>query len=106
MQTKAIIFDFGFTLFKFKEPSVEKFFECFNRGLLKSVDLLKKMKVFQEETIAKQFIKAFNEKKNEYFKLSVKTKKEFTTSYFPGGVKLNEMRRCCKKCTKSNRTRL
>ncbi len=81
MRTKAVIFDFGFTLYAFKEPSVEKFFECFNKGLLKSVDLLKKMNIFQDETTIKEFIKVFNKKKTEYFKLSVKTKKEYTTSY-------------------------
>jgi len=41
MSIKGIIFDFGFTLFYFDNPSVERYVECFKKGLLKSIDLLK-----------------------------------------------------------------
>ena len=37
MTVKGIIFDFGFTLFYFDNPSVERYTECFKKGLLKSV---------------------------------------------------------------------
>ena len=38
MKIKALIFDFGFTLFYFDNPSVERYNECFKKGLLKSIE--------------------------------------------------------------------
>ena len=38
---KGIIFDFGFTLFYFDNPSVERYYECFKKGLVKSIETLK-----------------------------------------------------------------
>ncbi|KKL92532.1 hypothetical protein LCGC14_1883780 [marine sediment metagenome] len=35
MRIKGVIFDFGFTLFYFENPSVERYYDCFKKGLLK-----------------------------------------------------------------------
>ena len=81
MKLKGIIFDFGFTLFSFENPSVEKYFDCFNRGLLKSIKLLKDKSVLKEEDeIDQDFINAFNRKRANSFKLAMKTKEEFPTT--------------------------
>lgn len=81
MKTKAIIFDFGFTLFSFENPSIEKYSDCFKRGLLKSIDLLKSKKILEEEDkLVKDFINAFNKKRASSFRLAMKTKDEFPTT--------------------------
>jgi HAD superfamily hydrolase (TIGR01549 family) len=81
MKIKGIIFDFGFTLFSFENPSVEKYFDCFKRGLLKSIDLLKVKRVLEEEDeIVNDFIKIFNKKRTNSFRLAMKTKEEFPTT--------------------------
>ena len=49
MKVKGVIFDFGFTLFYFDEPSIEKYFECFKTGLVDSIDLLKKHNILKEK---------------------------------------------------------
>ncbi|MBY9011426.1 MAG: HAD family hydrolase [Candidatus Lokiarchaeota archaeon] len=81
MKVKGIIFDFGFTLFSFENPSVEKYFECFNRGLLKSIDILKDKNILEEEDdLVKDFISIFNKKRANSFRLAMKTKDEFPTT--------------------------
>ena len=81
MKIKGIIFDFGFTLFSFENPSVEKYFDCFKRGLLKSIDLLKVKRILDEEDeIVKDFIDIFNKKRAKSFRLAMKTKDEFPTT--------------------------
>ncbi|GAH77444.1 unnamed protein product [marine sediment metagenome] len=79
MRVKGLIFDFGFTLFSFENPSIEKYYDCFNRGLLKSLDILKQEKIIEEKEID-NFIKIFNRKRNIFFKSSLKTKEEFPTT--------------------------
>ncbi|MFX1358679.1 MAG: HAD family hydrolase [Promethearchaeota archaeon] len=82
MNIKGIIFDFGFTLFYFKDVSVEKYFDCFKRGLLKSIKLLKKSNILKDDSILiKKFIKTFQKTRFDYFRKSVKTKNEFPTTY-------------------------
>ncbi|NVM17398.1 MAG: HAD family hydrolase [Candidatus Lokiarchaeota archaeon] len=81
MKVKGIIFDFGFTLFSFENPSVEKYFDCFNRGLLKSIDLLKEKRILdQQEEIVSDFITTFKKKRANSFRQAMKTKDEFPTT--------------------------
>ena len=77
---KGVIFDFGFTLFYFDDPSVERYFECFKRGLLKSADILKEKRILKEKTSIEKFIKNFEKKRLDSFRKSIKTKIEFPTS--------------------------
>lgn len=81
MKLKGIIFDFGFTLFSFENPSVEKYLDCFKRGLLKSIETLKEENIFKEKaTVIDQFIKKFNKTRSHAFKIQRKTKEEYPTS--------------------------
>jgi HAD superfamily hydrolase (TIGR01549 family) len=80
MKVKGIIFDFGFTLFYFNNPSVERYYECFKKGLLKSIDVLKNIQVWNEEMSDESFIKRFAKKREHFFRKSIKTKTEFPTS--------------------------
>ena len=81
MKLKGIIFDYGFTLFSFENPSVEKYLDCFKRGLLKSIETLKGENIFKEsDTVIDQFIKAFNRERSHAFKIQRKTKEEYPTS--------------------------
>jgi len=81
MNIKGIIFDFGFTLFHFKDVSMEKYLDCYKRGLKKSLEHLQKINIILNDEIAAKFTKYFNEKRNFFFKESRKTKNEYTTSY-------------------------
>ncbi|NVM45191.1 MAG: HAD family hydrolase [Candidatus Lokiarchaeota archaeon] len=81
MKVKGIIFDFGFTLFSFENPSVEKYMDCFKRGLSKTIETLKKENIFKEtDVVIDQFIKIFNRKRSHAFKIQRKTKEEYPTS--------------------------
>jgi HAD superfamily hydrolase (TIGR01549 family) len=80
MNIKGIIFDFGFTLFYFNNPSVERYYECFKKGLLKSIDILKEKQVWSKELSSDMFIKQFAKKRQHFFRKSIKTKTEFPTS--------------------------
>ena len=77
---KGIIFDFGFTLFYFDNPSVERYYECFKKGLLKSIGILKEKQVWSEEISDESFVKKFAKKREHFFRKSIKTKTEFPTS--------------------------
>lgn len=81
MKIEGLIFDFGFTLFEFKDASVEKYFECYRKGLRKTIEKLKETKVLNNEEIINHFSKLFNKKRALFFKTSIKTKKEYPTSY-------------------------
>jgi len=80
MDIKGIIFDFGFTLFYFEDPSVERYYECFNKGLKKCVGLLKEANIIKNDEAAEKFLNLFNREKRSAFKLSFKTKLEYPTS--------------------------
>ncbi len=80
MTVKGIIFDFGFTLFYFDNPSVERYYECFKKGLLKSIDILKEKRVWSEELSNESFVKKFAKSRQHFFRKSIKTKTEFPTS--------------------------
>jgi HAD superfamily hydrolase (TIGR01549 family) len=80
MKIKGFIFDFGFTLFYFDNPSVEKYYECFKKGLLKSIDILKEKRVWSKKINDESFIKTFAKKRQYFFRKSIKTKTEFPTS--------------------------
>ncbi len=80
MVIKGIIFDFGFTLFYFDNPSVEKYYECFREGLIKSIGILKEKQVWNDNLTNEAFIKKFSTKRQHFFRKSIKTKMEFPTS--------------------------
>lgn len=80
MSIKGIIFDYGFTLFHFDNPSVERYYECFKEGLLKSIELLKEKHVWNDKISDELLIKKFSKKREQYWRESRKTKKEFPTS--------------------------
>ncbi|MFX0038678.1 MAG: HAD family hydrolase [Promethearchaeota archaeon] len=80
MRIKGVIFDFGFTLFYFDNPSVERYYECFKKGLLKSINILKAKGVWSEELSNESFVKRFAKQRQHFFKKSIKTKIEFPTS--------------------------
>ncbi len=80
MAIKGIIFDFGFTLFNFDNPSVEKYYECFKKGLLKSIELLKEKQVWNDKISNELLLKKFANKREQYWREGRKTKKEFPTS--------------------------
>ncbi|MFX1502450.1 MAG: HAD family hydrolase [Promethearchaeota archaeon] len=80
MKIKGFIFDFGFTLFYFDTPSVEKYYECFKKGLLKSINVLKDKQVWSKEITDEAFIERFAKKRQHFFRKSIKTKNEFPTS--------------------------
>ncbi len=80
MIIKGVIFDFGFTLFYFDNPSVERYYECFKKGLLKSIEILKENQVWNENLTNEAFIKTFSKKREQFFRKSIKTKMEFPTS--------------------------
>ena len=81
MKIKGIIFDFGFTLFEFIDVSMDKYFNCFRKGLNKSIEKLKESNLIDDLDTIKEFIKTFNNKRASYFRKSVRTKQEFPTSY-------------------------
>ncbi|MEE9378425.1 MAG: HAD family hydrolase [Candidatus Lokiarchaeia archaeon] len=80
MMVKGIIFDFGFTLFYFDNPSVQRYYECFKKGLLKSIGILKEKLAWSEEISDESFFKKFAKKREHFFRKSIKTKTEFPTS--------------------------
>lgn len=80
MQIKGIIFDFGFTLFYFDNPSVERYYECFKKGLLKSIDILKENRIWNENITTETFLNRFGKKRQHFFRKSIKTKIEFPTT--------------------------
>jgi len=80
MSIKGIIFDYGFTLFHFDNPSVERYYECFKSGLLKSIELLKKKHIWNDKLTGELLLQRFFKKREQYWRESRKTKKEFPTS--------------------------
>lgn len=80
MKVKGVIFDFGFTLFEFKNASVENYLNSYKEGLSKSVEKLKEQNIIKLDKVEKLFIKTFIKERNANFKTSIKTKCEFTTS--------------------------
>ncbi|MHA2281767.1 MAG: HAD family hydrolase [Promethearchaeota archaeon] len=80
MTVNGIIFDFGFTLFYFDNPSVERYNECFKNGLLKSIDFLKEKQVWNDNLSKEFFVKEFTKERAISWGESRKTKKEFPTS--------------------------
>ncbi len=79
MKFEGLIFDFGFTLFEFKDASVKRYLESYKKGLDKSVLKLKEYKVIEDKDTEKNFIKTFFKERNSNFKNSIKTKQEFPT---------------------------
>ena len=80
MSIKGIIFDYGFTLFHFDNPSVERYYECFKKGLLKSIDYLKELNIWKDQISEDDFVKKFAKARETFWRKSRKTKEEFPTS--------------------------
>ena len=78
MTINGIIFDFGFTLFYFDNPSLERYQECFKKGLLKSIDLLKEKQVWNNNISDESFVKNFANKRAQYWREGRKTKIELS----------------------------
>lgn len=81
MKVKGIIFDFGFTLFEFEGVSIEKYMNCYKKGLQKSIGYLQESQVLRNDDATSNFVKLFNKKRVFFFKQSRKTKLEYATSY-------------------------
>ncbi|TFG11355.1 MAG: HAD family hydrolase [Promethearchaeota archaeon] len=79
MNTKGVIFDFGFTLFEFKNASVANYLNSYRQGLSKSIDKLKNIKIIEDDEIEKLFIRQFTKERNTNFKNSIKTNSEVPT---------------------------
>jgi HAD superfamily hydrolase (TIGR01549 family) len=77
---RGIIFDFGFTLFYFNEASLEKYLNCYKRGLKKSIEVLKGLGILKQTSEANKFMNKFNSLRTRYFRESMKTNKEYPTS--------------------------
>ncbi len=80
MMIKGVIFDFGFTLFYFDNPSLERYYDFFKKGLLKSIDLLREIQVLDDNFTIESFLEIFKKKREHFFRKSIKTKTEFQTS--------------------------
>ena len=81
MNIKGIIFDFGFTLFYFKDVSLEKYLDCYKRGLQLSIQHLQDSNIIIDKKVANKLFKFFLEKRNYFFKESQKTKIEYSTVF-------------------------
>ena len=79
MKFEGLIFDFGFTLFEFKDASVKNYLKSYKKGLDKSIVKLKEYKVIENNDTEKLFIDKFNRERSSNFKNSIKTKREFPT---------------------------
>jgi len=82
MNIKGIIFDFGFTLYYFEDVSIDKYFECFRRGMKKSIEYLKNLKIFeQDDKKIYEFQNIFKKKRAHFFRKSIRNKEEYPTSF-------------------------
>ncbi|MFX0140818.1 MAG: HAD family hydrolase [Candidatus Hodarchaeota archaeon] len=82
MDIKGIIFDFGFTLYYFEDVSLEKYFECFRKGLMKSIEFLKENNIISnDQAIIAKFIELFKKRRMNFFRKSIKTKDEYPTAF-------------------------
>jgi HAD superfamily hydrolase (TIGR01549 family) len=80
-EIKGIIFDFGFTLFYFEEASLEKYIDCYKKGLQKSADFLSRRDILQGESLKKKFLRRFNKlQRNAFEKRSEGKHEEYPTS--------------------------
>ncbi len=81
MNVKGIIFDFGFTLFNFRNVSMDSYMDAYRRGLQKSIALLKEQQIFKDQTVIEKFKKLIKRKRASFFQKSMKTKEEFPTTF-------------------------
>ena len=80
MKIKALILDFGFTLFYFKEVTLEKYLDSYKNGLNNALDSLKKGRILVDESSLRKFKSIFNKKRSNYFKDSLKSNREYPTA--------------------------
>jgi len=79
-EIKGIIFDFGFTLYYFKDATVEKYMDCYKEGLERCIQKLHKTDILKDSSEKHKFKKIFNKRRLESFKLSRNTSEEFPTT--------------------------
>ncbi|MBN1803371.1 MAG: HAD family hydrolase [Candidatus Lokiarchaeota archaeon] len=79
MSIKGVVFDFGFTLFYFKDVSLEKYLACYNKGLEESIKFLRNIRILNDKSREMEFKSIFIDRRNQRFKESRITNLEFTT---------------------------
>ena len=80
IKPEGIIFDFGFTLFHFMNPSLENYIETEYQGLNLVAEFLKKEGLFSDESFD-IFVKNVKKQNIKFLYLSFKTKLEYPTTY-------------------------
>ncbi|MFX1395650.1 MAG: HAD family hydrolase [Promethearchaeota archaeon] len=81
MTVKGVIFDFGFTLFYFKEVSIEKYMNCYKKGLNDSIEHLKQSNIINTNEITREFKNIFVSSRKVFFERSRINNFEYTTAY-------------------------
>lgn len=89
IKPEGIIFDFGFTLFYFKNPSLERYMDIEYQGLNLVAEFLKNNGFFENNSQVEKFIENVKKQNLKYFQLSSKTKLEYPTAYLLGLVLKN-----------------
>ncbi len=79
MKLEALIFDFGWTLFYFKDVSVDKYFDCYRRGLRKVAEFLETLGVLPDSDSITRFKRLFSNERAKLFKESIRTRDEHPT---------------------------
>lgn len=79
IKPKGIIFDFGFTLFYFKNPSLERYIEIEYQGLNLVAEFLKNEGLFNKNQID-TFVENVKKQNRKFWQLSIKTKLEYPTA--------------------------
>lgn len=77
---EAIIFDFGFTLFFFEDASLQKYLECFRKGLKKIITYLKQQDIFVSDDATTKFRMLFKDFRSRYYSLIRQSNREFATA--------------------------
>ncbi len=86
IKLEGIIFDFGFTLFHFVNPSLERYMDIQYQGLNLVAEFLKNNGLFENNFQAEKFLENVKKQNLIHLQLSFKTKLEYPTSYIIGLV--------------------
>jgi len=79
IKPEGIIFDFGFTLFHFENPSLERYIEIEYQGLNLVAEFLKSEGLFNDNQID-TFVENVKKQNRKFWQLSIKTKLEYPTA--------------------------
>lgn len=80
IKPEGIIFDFGFTLFHFENPSLEKYIEIEYQGLNLVAEFLKKEGLLTDE-LFEIFVETVKKQNIKFLQLCFRTKLEYPTAY-------------------------